>query len=30
LSAEKIDYTQEEVEIFVDGKDNIILSLLHA
>ena len=29
LLSEKIDFTQEEVEKFVDGKDDIILSLLH-
>jgi phosphoglycolate phosphatase-like HAD superfamily hydrolase len=28
--SEKIDVSQEEVEKFVDGKDDIILSLLHA
>jgi len=30
LSSEKIDFTQKEVDDFVDGKDAIILSLLHA
>jgi len=29
LSSEKIDFTTQEIEEFVDGKDNIILSLLH-
>lgn len=29
LAAKKIDFTQEEVNTFVDGKDDIILSLLH-
>jgi beta-phosphoglucomutase-like phosphatase (HAD superfamily) len=29
LSSEKVDFTQEEVEKFVDGKDDILLSLLH-
>ena len=30
LSSEKIDFTQKEVDDFVDGKDTIILSLLNA
>lgn len=30
LLSEKIDFTQEEVGNFVDGKDDIILSLLHS
>ena len=30
LSFEKIDFTSEEIQQFVDGKDNIILWLLHS
>lgn len=29
LLAEKMDFTQEEIEKFVDGKDDTVLSLLH-
>ena len=29
LASEKIDFTSEEIQKFVDGKDDIILSLLH-
>lgn len=30
LIAEKVSFTQEEVNVFVDGKDDILLSLLYA